>query len=145
MLASAAEHHSHNRSRRDANQQHVIEADTGFSGVPLFQKGLLAALNSTNTVGTIDRPGGGGYEVHENTGVTYTRRLFSNKYLADKLPSTPLRICDAAAKKIDSWPDVPRFELYWNTDERDAAIAQYVRLIETEGPAFSRRAAKENK
>jgi hypothetical protein len=124
---------------------YVIEADSGLSGVPAFQKGLVEALENTTTVGTITRPGLGRYEVKENTGVTYSRRLFADRFLADKLPDMPLRLCDAVAKKLDSWPDMPRFELYWNQSERDAKIEEYLQLIRTEGAGFGRRATKQRR
>jgi hypothetical protein len=124
---------------------YVIEAGTGLSGLPVFQKHLVEALKSKTEAGTIMRPGSGLYEVTENTGVSYTRRLFADRYLATKLPDMKLRLCDAAAKNLDNWPDLPRFELYWNENERDARIEDYIRLIETEGSDFGRRATKEHR
>jgi hypothetical protein len=124
---------------------YVLEAGTGLSGLPVFQKHLVDVLKTKTEVGTITRPGAGLYEVKENTGVTYSRRLFADRYLAGKLPDMKLRLCDAAAKNLDAWPDLPRFELYWNEDERDARIGEYIHLIETEGSDFSRRATKEHR
>ncbi len=121
---------------------YVLEADSGLVGLPVFQPRLLEALADTTPVGTIERPGGGRYEVLENTGQRHGKRLFSDKYLDDKLPSMTLRLRDATAMRLTTWADLPRFELYWNEDERDARIDEFIRLLRAEGPDFAKRAKK---
>lgn len=117
----------------------VIESGTALVRLPAFRALLAKALEDQSVAGSVRILGNGRYEVRDNAGrITAFRRPSEDKLL-DAKDADVLRYCDFVAPGLGNWDGIPKLELFWPLEERDAAIATGLAAMKEDSAAFNKR------
>ena len=117
----------------------VLESGTALARLNAFRALLIKALEDQTVIGSVRILGNGRYEVRDNSGRIANFRRQDEDKLADPSDAQPLRYCDFVGPGMASWTGLPKMELYWTAEERDAAIALFIAALKLPDANFSRR------
>ena len=117
----------------------VLESGTALARLPAFRALLVKALEDQTVIGSVRILGNGRYEVRDNSGRIANFRRQDEEKLADPSDAQPLRYCDFVGPGMSSWAGLPKMELYWSAEERDAALAVFIAALKLPDTDFGRR------
>ncbi len=121
------------------NSLPVLESGTALARLSSFRALLIKALEDQTVIGSVRILGTGRYEVRDNSGRIANYRRASDDKLLDPRDGQTLRYCDFVAPGLASWEGLPKMELYWSAEERDAAIALFIAALKQPAADFNRR------
>ncbi len=117
----------------------VIESGTLLTRLPAFRALLVKALEDRTPAGSVRIIGNGRFEVRDSAGRITAYRRPSDSRLLDAKDAQVIRYCDIVAPGLGNWDSIPRLELFWTLEERDAAIATCLAALKDDSSKFNRR------